>query len=193
MPRELFAIELSSKNAEKLHSLAQDRNCSVSEVVDWLLNVVSKMPDLEAETQAGAKTRRAYAERGIAKANRALAECISLLYEQDSKGQFLNFDVVDGRILIPMPWSRQSHLPYGLNDQDHRVLRDVMIEHLQKLPPEDRLLRLSNDRWFLNVQGFPTLEDAQRWLAAIEIVPGDWLRCSNKRNAVARRRTRNQL
>ena len=191
--KELFAIELNSKDATQIKAWAETRNCSVSEVIHWLLTIVRQAPDSSNVTEAGEKTRSASANRAIARAKTAMRECVSLLYERDGKDQFVNFDSTDGRILIPMPWSRHSHAPYGLSDREHRGLRGVMVKHLQSLPTSERLFRLNNDRWFLNYEAYPSIDNANQWLSDFDVVPSDWLKESGKHNAIARQRRKGEL
>lgn len=93
-----------------------------------------------------------------------------LCYETDDTGM-CNIDQVTGRILIPTPWGRLGHIPYGLRRLEADVLRRVLFRWSE--PTANRIPVWTYDpggrSWALNIYDYPQFDDARPYVQMREI------------------------
>lgn len=134
------------------------------------------------EAQAEIKTRRAVAQAQADHANAALHRWLRTVYE-DLKW---NVRQHDNAIVVPAPWSRSHCHVYGLSEPAGRLLRCIVEDTLQLLPPKRWLVvyNPSTTRWHVNLERFPTWGDAAAWLDGPgHVTPEQWMVAADKYHA----------
>jgi hypothetical protein len=126
---------------------------------------VSRWAREKAAHTAQVQSRRLLAEAHAELLRRALVRFAELCYE-GAPDDWYNVGAT-GRVLVPVPWSRTQHAAYGLSDPDSRILRAHVADVLAHLPARRAWLWYDarGKRWHINRGAFPTLADAQGWLA----------------------------
>lgn len=142
----------------------------------WSVAATAKVDGFVRErvrAAAALQGRRVVATAHAELAQRALVRFVQLLYDAGAGGRLYNV-AQDGRIRIPVPWSRVHHADYGLTDRDGRILYSMVSWRLEQLPSRHQLMWRNGRWWILNLARFPTHDQAGAWLAQFPITPELW-------------------
>lgn len=94
-----------------------------TEVVNDGRDAVERFAPMRAVAQA--LSRRGLAGAKVELANHALALAVDLVLEADADGAKANQDI-DGRILVPLPWTRTGGAAWGLRRTEQRAFNLIM-------------------------------------------------------------------
>lgn len=107
------------------------RELARTEVVAEQRDQVDRWAPLRAVAQA--LTRRGLAAAKVELTNHALALAVDLVLEADEDGVRPNIDA-DGRVLVPLPWTRSGAKAWGLRRTEGRTFNRIMRQRSEREP-----------------------------------------------------------
>lgn len=157
------------------------RELARTEVITEQRNQVDRWAPLRSVAQA--LSRRGLAAAKVELVNHALALAVDLVLDADEDGHRPNIDA-DGRVLVPLPWTRSGAKAWGLRRTEGRTFNRIMRLRSDN-QPQPLFIYLAESRgWIWGVwkrhtvgaylRGDPiTLRE---WRAAWELETSPWAR-----------------
>lgn len=101
--------------------------------------------------------------------------------------RLINVDPVTWRVDINVPWSRVGYADYGLRKWEGAILRQMMLarSNARRGAP---LFDFGGYRWHIDLQTYPTMEDAITYWQKHQLTVDEWLTFADAQRAAARTR-----
>lgn len=123
--------------------------------------------------------------RYVAACQDAVLRLTELCYVR-AGARLVNVDNRTWRIGVDVPWSRTGHPDYGLRDWEARILRAIMLDRAGGKVPA--LFDYGNQRWHINLAGYPSMADAVEYWRRHSLTIDEWLQYADAIRAAARTR-----
>lgn len=107
------------------------RELARTEVIVEQRNQVDRWAPLRSVAQA--LSRRGLAAAKVELTNHALALAVDLVLDADEDGHRPNLDA-DGRVLVPLPWTRSGAKAWGLRRTEGRTFNRIMRQRSDSQP-----------------------------------------------------------
>jgi len=114
--------------------------------------------------------------------NECLLHFVEQLFEVDERGQLINVDPIDGRLLVRVPWRKHwnSDDKPSLLASERTVLRSILrlSQTSEKTPP---LFVYDCNRWYVMLHDYRNVQQAKSWVEAVGINAATWNRLDTMR------------
>ena len=124
------------------------RELARTEVIADQRNQVDRWAPLRSVAQA--LSRRGLAAAKVELANHALALAVDLVLDADADGHRPNLDA-DGRVLVPLPWTRSGARAWGLRRTEGRAFNRIMRQRSDSEPQPLFLYDAESRGWLWGV------------------------------------------